>query len=150
MKPPLPAWIKPFRQIPTFVIFHTKKTLRSAGIPSFSGHYCRHGKPCQPGQASFSRFRSLMVLLLLAAFLPVSAQPAIQWDKTLGANSLESLASLQQTSDGVISWAGGPFQAAAAIKPRAAGEPQTIGWSSSMQTATRSGIKPSGAIIGTT
>jgi hypothetical protein len=47
-------------------------------------------------------FRGLMgmVLLLLTAFLPLYAQPAIQWDNTLGGSSAEDFRSLQQTSDG--------------------------------------------------
>jgi hypothetical protein len=41
-----------------------------------------------------------MMLWLLTAYLPLYAQPAIQWDQTIGGSSSEDFRSLQQTRDG--------------------------------------------------
>jgi hypothetical protein len=70
---PLPDWGKPFKQTAFF-----------AGL-----HFC-----------CFRSFPAMILLLLLKGFLPLYAQPAIQWDKNFGGNQDDYLRTLQQTSDG--------------------------------------------------
>jgi hypothetical protein len=86
---PLLDWVKPLKHTAVFMVLPTKAFIEN---PEW-----------QPGGNSGVLFRALMVLgllLLLAACLPLYAQPAIEWDKTLGGNASEGLNSVQQTRDG--------------------------------------------------
>ena len=50
---------------------------------------------------AYSRLKPLLVLLLLFFFKEsLMAQPAIQWDKTIGGNNTDNMASMQATADG--------------------------------------------------
>jgi hypothetical protein len=101
MKPSLNG-VRPFKRTSAFMVLPTKAFEKKT--PWQPGNYRRnekrHAQAGAWGQASFNRFRSLMVLLLLTAIFPLYAQPTIQWDKTLGASDFEYFTALQQTRDG--------------------------------------------------